>query len=147
VTHVFELTDRPELDAHGIECDSGKVQRAKLHPKHGHRVVQGDIQDLKIESREWDYAMLNEVLEQVPDDVAALQEVHRILESGGLLFVFSPNRWFPFETHGVYLKKSGRCVPPWVPFMPYIPLSLGNRFLGYRARNYGSVPGTVKRQK
>jgi ubiquinone/menaquinone biosynthesis C-methylase UbiE len=97
---------------------------------------QGDIQGLNFESNEWDYAMLNEVLEHVPDDIAALQEVYRILKPGGLLFIFSPNRWFPFETHGVCLKKSGKRVPHWFPFIPYVPLGIGNRFFSYWARNY-----------
>jgi SAM-dependent methyltransferase len=80
--------------------------------------------------------MLNEVLEHVPDDRAALGEVARVLKPGGLLFVFSPNRWFPFETHGTRMRGSGRPVPHWTPFVPYIPLSIGNRVLDYWARNY-----------
>jgi ubiquinone/menaquinone biosynthesis C-methylase UbiE len=135
--YVFQLVDRFGLDAVGIEYEEEKVQRGKLHPQHGHRIAKGDIQALPFNQGEFDYALLNEVLEHVPDDAAALREVFRTLKPHGLLFIFSPNRWYPFETHGVNLKQSNRHVPYWVPFIPYIPLALGTRFLRYWARNYG----------
>jgi SAM-dependent methyltransferase len=135
--YVFQLIDQLGLDAYGVEYDSEKVQRANLHPSHGSRISQGDLQAIAGGAEQYDYAMLNEVLEHVPDEGTALREVHRILKPGGILFVFSPNRWFPFETHGVHLKRSGRGVPHWIPFIPYIPLGIGNRFLKYWARNYG----------
>jgi SAM-dependent methyltransferase len=134
--YVFQLIEQFGLDAYGIEFEAEKVARARLHPQHGHRIAEGDLQDLKLDSGEWDYAMLNEVLEHVPDDRAAVREVHRILKPGGMLFVYSPNRWYPFETHGVYMRRSDKLIPYWMPFVPYIPLSVGNRFLRYWARNY-----------
>ena len=135
--YVFQIVERFAIDAWGIEFDHRKVNQAQLHPQHGHRISQGDLQNLPFEDASFDCAMLNEVLEHVPDDSAALKEVHRILRPGGRLFVFSPNRWFPFETHGVYLKRSNRLVPHWMPLVPYIPLNVGNRFFRYWARNYG----------
>ena len=135
--YVFQIADQFGLDTFGIEYDREKVAQARLNPQHGYRISQGDVQSLPFGEGSFDYAMLNEVLEHVPDDSAALKDVHRVLKPGGLLFVFSPNRWFPFETHGVYVRRSNRRVPHWVPFVPYVPLSLGNRFLRYWARNYG----------
>jgi SAM-dependent methyltransferase len=134
--YVFQLVEQCGLDAYGIEYDIEKVRRGRLHSQHGHRIAKGDLQALELDSDGWDYAMLNEVLEHVPDERVALKEVHRILKPGGILFIFSPNRWFPFETHGVHLRRSGRRVPHWMPFIPYIPLSIGNRFFTYWARNY-----------
>jgi SAM-dependent methyltransferase len=134
--YVFALVDGLGLDAHGVEYEAEKAARGQAHPRHGARIQQGDIQDLRLPSEEWDYAMLNEVLEHVPDEPAALREVWRVLRPGGLLFLFSPNRWFPFEAHGVHLRHSGKRIPHWVPFIPYIPLRVGTRVLDYWARNY-----------
>jgi ubiquinone/menaquinone biosynthesis C-methylase UbiE len=134
--YVFALADRLSLDAWGVEYEPAKAADGRQHPGHGHRIALGDVQALESESDSWDYAMLNEVLEHVPDDTAAVREVHRVLKPGGRLFVFSPNRWYPFETHGVYLKGSDRFLSPWVPFVPYVPLTLGNRVFRYWARNY-----------
>ena len=78
----------------------------------------------------------NEVLEHVPDDHKALAEVYRILRPGGQLVVFSPNRLFPFETHGVELRGRSTKLPPATPLIPYLPLRVGKLFLDYWARNY-----------
>lgn len=59
-----------------------------------------------------------------------------MLLPGGLLLVFSPNRLFPFETHGVILKSSGKVLPHFVPFILWIPLALGRRIFDYPDRNY-----------
>ncbi len=134
--YVVAVEQAFRLETHGIEHDQGKVDAAWNTLGLRGRVTQGDLQDLDVEDGQWDHAMLNEVLEHVPDDRLGLSEVHRILKPGGLLFIFSPNRWFPFETHGVYWKRSGRPVPHWMPWVPYIPLGLGRRIFRYWARNY-----------
>ncbi|MGA3283155.1 MAG: class I SAM-dependent methyltransferase [Verrucomicrobiota bacterium] len=134
--YVLSLMERFQLDAHGIELDEDKVKRARGNTLLQERVERGDLQAINFPANTWDYAMLNEVLEHVPDDRRALKEVYRILKPSGLLFIFSPNRWFPFETHGVRLKRSVRLVPHWIPFIPYIPLRFGSLFFDYWARNY-----------
>jgi len=134
--YVLALVERFGLDAHGIEYEEAKVKTAHLNPALRERVMQGDLEAIQLPSGSWDYAMLNEVLEHVPDDRKALEEIHRVLKPGGMLFIFSPNRWFPFETHGVRLNSSGRGIPNWTPFIPYLPLRFGMTFLRYGARNY-----------
>jgi 2-polyprenyl-3-methyl-5-hydroxy-6-metoxy-1,4-benzoquinol methylase len=73
--YVFQLVDQFGLNASGIEYDQEKVRRGQLNPKHGHRITQGDIQALSFGDNEFHYVMLNEVLEHVPNDSAALREV------------------------------------------------------------------------
>ncbi len=134
--YVLALMERFQLDAHGIEFVEAKVQQAMQNPLLQGRVERGDLQAINLPANGWDYAMLNEVLEHVPDDRQALKEVHRILKPGGRLFLFSPNRWFPFETHRVRSKRTGREVPIWMPFIPYLPLRFGSLFFRYGVRNY-----------
>lgn len=95
-----------------------------------------DIQDIPFRDGAFELALVNEVLEHVPDDLKGLREVKRVLKPGGLVIVFSPNRLYPFETHGVYLKRSGRRVPHYVPGIPYFPLRIGRIWFRYWARNY-----------
>ncbi len=141
--YVFQIIEQFGLDARGIEYNQEQVASARRHPIYGDRVSQGDIQDLARIETGWDYAMLNEVLEHVPDDALALRQIHRLLKPGGLLFIFSPNRLYPFETHGAYLRRSGGHISHCVPFVPYIPLAIGNQFINYCARNYW--PGELKK--
>jgi SAM-dependent methyltransferase len=134
--YVLALVEKLGLDAHGIEFEEEKVRHAQAKPAVRDRVGRGDLQAIQFPDQSWDCAMLNEVLEHVPDERQALAEVRRILRPGGRLFIFSPNRWFPFETHGVRLKRSGRRVPHWLPFIPYLPLPVGKLMFDYWARNY-----------
>ena len=134
--YVLALKEQFGLDAHGIELREDKVKIAQARPGLEDRVAKGDLMAIDFPDNAWDYCMLNEVLEHVPDDRRALSEVHRILKPGGLLFIFSPNRWFPFETHGVMYQGTKRKLPHWVPFVPYMPVRLGKVWFDYWARNY-----------
>src|SRR2546427_3325984 len=118
--YVLALVDRFGLDAYGIEFEMDKIQQAHSKRALRNRVTRGDLQAIHFASCTWDYALLNEVLEHVPDDRKALREVYRILRPGGLLFIFSQNRWFPFEAHVVRLRQSGRWVPDSVSLSQYI---------------------------
>lgn len=140
--YVRPLCLRLGLDAFGVEYEQEAVDSIQADDFLKARVSQGDLQNLNYSDGEWDYAMLNEVLEHVGDDQKVLGEVYRILKPGGLLFVFSPNRWFPFETHGVTLKMLGWRVY-WLPFIPYLPVRFGEHFYSTYARNYWQ--GQLKR--
>jgi SAM-dependent methyltransferase len=127
----------------GVEYDEIKVARfRRAHPELAPRVRRGDLTALEEADGCFDVALLNEVLEHVPDQVAVLREIRRVLAVGGRLIVFSPNRLYPFETHGVVWKRSGARLSPALPFVPWLPLSLGARFFDYPARNYW--PGELR---
>ncbi len=71
------------------------------------------------------------VLEHVPDEMAALAEMRRVLKAGGRLLISVPNRWWVFETHGADLP-----LLPWnrVPLVSWWPKRLHDRWA--RARIY-----------
>jgi SAM-dependent methyltransferase len=121
-------------DAWGIEYSAEKIARRQLAVSR--RLAVGDLQDIPLLDGSIDIALLNEVLEHVPDDRRAMRQVFDALKPGGMVVVFSPNRLYPFETHGTFLKGSSRRLPHYVPFVPYVPLSIGTRLLDYWARNY-----------
>ncbi len=79
-----------------------------------------------------DAALLNEVLEHVTDEAATLREIRRVLRPGGHLVVMSPNRWFPFEGHG--MRVLGRDFGFPIPLLPWLPGSWSARVMA--ARNY-----------
>lgn len=130
--------------AFGVEYQTAKLlaeRPAGLSRTAG--LAAADIQSLPFPDGAFDLAIVNEALEHVPDDARGLREVHRVLAPGGMLVVFSPNRLYPFETHGVFLKRSGRKLPPSFPGIPYLPIRLASVWLRYWARNYW--PGELRR--
>lgn len=124
-------------DAHGIEYVEEKVAEWQARFPGDSRVQRGDLEGLDHPEHSFDAVLLNEVLEHVPDDARALAEVHRVLKPGGTLIIFSPNRFHPIETHGVYSRRTGRHLVQMRAFgVPYLPVSIGNRYLRYWSRNY-----------
>jgi ubiquinone/menaquinone biosynthesis C-methylase UbiE len=124
------------IEAYGIEYSEEKVVQAGASHKSAEYIRQGDAQDMQFPDCTFDAVLLNEVLEHIPDEHKALSEINRVLKDSGTLIIFSPNRWYPFETHSVQLKHDRKLLPIYVPFIPYIPTGIGERLFNYRARNY-----------
>jgi SAM-dependent methyltransferase len=139
---------RAGADAQGIEYVAEKVAEWQARYPGDARVQRGDLAGLEYPDQSFDAVLLNEVLEHVPDDVRGLAEVHRVLKPGGTLLIFSPNRYYPIETHGVYTRSTGRHLTHLRTFgLPYVPIAIGNRFLRYWSRNYwpAELAGMVRR--
>ena len=83
----------------GLEYDLLRAQEAKKVAKN---VIGGAGENLPFHSESFDLILSNEVIEHVVDDSKAIQEMIRALVPGGRLILFCPNRWYPFETHGIY---------------------------------------------
>src|SRR5688572_15564404 len=49
-------------------------------------------------SNSFDTILSHEVIEHVSDDVLTAREMVRVLDVGGRIVLFCPNRWYPFET-------------------------------------------------
>jgi SAM-dependent methyltransferase len=93
-------------------------------------------EDLPFADRSLDVIVLNEVIEHVADDRATLGEVERVLRPGGRCVLFAPNRLYPFETHGIYLR--GRYIFGNIPFVNWLPDVLRNRLVPHaRAYRHG----------
>ena len=124
-------------NAYGVEYDGAKVAAFQNgHPRFARRVQTGDIESMEFPDASFDLVLLNEVLEHVPNENQALQEIYRVLKPGGMLIIFAPNRMYPFETHSVVVKYGNLRLPIYFPFIPYIPLWVGQRIFRYIARNY-----------
>lgn len=130
-------------DVRGLEYNEDKVKKFKSKKLRPESVSVGNIEHMDFRDSRFDFVLLNEVLEHVPNETRALKEIFRVLKKGGFLALFSPNRLYPFETHRVRLQNSGKFLPHYVPFIPYLPLRLGYKIFDYPARNY--LPGELRK--
>jgi len=113
----------------GLEFDPDHVSSAA---KLGHKVTRGAGEHLPFSDDTFDLVLSHEVLEHVQDDRGALEEIVRVLRppisessGGGRLVLFVPNRGYPFETHGIYLR--GRYRFGNIPLVNYLPRQLRDR--------------------
>jgi len=121
----------------GLEIEAARLREAAALPiPAGHvQFVGGAGEHLPFPEGSFDIVLSHEVLEHVQDDRAALAEIFRVLRPGGRLLLFCPNRWYPFETHGIYWREQYRFGN--IPLVNYLPTSLRNK-LAPHVRAYTS---------
>ncbi|UVO26953.1 bifunctional 2-polyprenyl-6-hydroxyphenol methylase/3-demethylubiquinol 3-O-methyltransferase UbiG [Bradyrhizobium arachidis] len=95
-------------------------------PANGkHRLVANLDLFAALSELESQYALITafDVLEHLADPVAALQELAKHLQDGGLMFVTVPNGWTLFElafrTELMIARAAGRKLPPGEPHLQW----------------------------
>lgn len=133
-SYTVALRDRGANPVVGCDVDPKLIETAQNRWRdiEGVEWVTADAEGLPFPDGAFDGILLNEVLEHIPEQERALAELHRVLRPGGCLCVFSPNRWFPFEGHGVIL--GARTLGYSIPLLPWLPRRLTVNIT--RARNY-----------
>ncbi len=89
----------------GLEIELERV--AQAHNKIS-QIVNGASEQLPFPDASFDFVLSHEVLEHVQDDRKSMEEIIRTLKPGGRLVLFVPNRGYPFETHGIYVRGEYR---------------------------------------
>jgi len=127
-----KLTDVENVYGEDVDSESiadliaGKSQYAG-------RVVACPAESLTFPNDFFDIVFANEVIEHVDDDRKVTEEVLRVLKPGGVFIQFTPNRGWPFETHGIFLF--GKYIWGNIPLIPWMPKFV-YRFLAPHVRNY-----------
>ena len=116
--------------AFGVDVSAERLAEAKLP---GLAAAKGE--HLPFRDGSFDVLVFNEVIEHVEDDRRTLEDAMRVLRPGGHVVIYAPNRLYPFETHGIYLR--GRYHFGNVPFVNWLPRALRNRLVPH-ARVYGA---------
>ena len=106
----------------GVEVEPERARAAKGRARG---VVQAVGEHLPFADGSFDLVFSHEVLEHVEDDRACAEEMVRVARPGGRIVVFVPNRWYPFETHGVFWRGKYRFGN--IPLVNYLPNFLRDR--------------------
>jgi len=76
----------------GLDFDLNAIEAAKeKYAKFGFELLQTDLFSARFPDNSFDAVTMNHVIEHVPDPVALLTEVRRILKPGGRLVSITPN--------------------------------------------------------
>jgi SAM-dependent methyltransferase len=106
----------------GLEFD---FQRALEARERSDRVLAGAGEHLPFAESRFHLILSNEVIEHVQDDRQSVSEMVRTLLPGGRMIIFCPNRWYPFETHGIFWR--GKYHFGNIALVNYLPRRLRNR--------------------
>jgi SAM-dependent methyltransferase len=101
----LEHLSRDAHQAVGLEIEF--VRAAEAHNKNS-QIVNGAGEQLPFPNAFFDLILSHEVLEHVQDDRKSMEEIIRTLKPGGRLVLFVPNRGYPFETHGIFVRGKYR---------------------------------------
>jgi SAM-dependent methyltransferase len=107
--------------AYGVEIEGDRAREAITYGG----VAQAPAEGLPFADALFDVVLSHEVIEHVADDRASVAEMVRVLKVGGRLVLFSPNRLYPFETHGHYWR--GEYHFGNTPLINYLPRRLRDR--------------------
>lgn len=145
-TYTFRLADDFE------QVDAIDIQKERLDLfyealKTDPRADKITVQDMSITAMDFpdntfDLVVAFEVVEHVDDLDKALREVCRVLKPGGRFGLTTPNRMFPFETHGLLIRGK-RYPPARGPFLPWI-LPLHRRLADARSFTSRGLTGQLR---
>lgn len=132
--YTVAMADLGAAKVVGVDVIEDRITEARQREGLSEAVQFFPINDetLPFADASFDGVWMNEVFEHVLDEMQTLREVHRVLRPGGHLVLISPNRWFPFEGHGMHVGTHNFWQP--VPILPWLPPLIGQRFM--HARNY-----------
>lgn len=102
--YLVRLSDEAAF-AVGMDIEFPRLEDAKKKNKN---LVCAAGEALPFKRNFFDLVLSNEVIEHVQDDQMAIAECSAVLSEGGRLVLFCPNRGYPFETHGIYIRGKYR---------------------------------------
>lgn len=125
-------------DAVGIEPVPQNVVEAERFVGARGRIVQGSAERIPLADGSVRLALMESVLEHVDSPTRSLEEVHRVLVPGGLLYVYTTNR-LKFSPRGFNGEYS-------VPFLNWFPAAVREAYVFHqqhyapRLANYNARP-------
>jgi SAM-dependent methyltransferase len=87
-------------DVLALDLSEARVEKLKEKAKGGHlklRIDVGDALRIPAANQSFDWVILQDVIEHLPEPQEALAEVSRVLRPEGRIYLSTPNRWSPFN--------------------------------------------------
>ncbi len=96
-------------EIHGIDVQEPYLEifRQAVAGDARFHVANMSASDMTFPDAHFDSIVSIETMEHIPDLSGAAAEICRVLRPGGELLITVPNRWFPFENHGMRIGLVG----------------------------------------
>ncbi len=116
---LIEILQDMGIYARGLELSSERVDIAKSkNPKLN--IMVGDITDPLLSEKigeTFDFIIMREVIEHVPDKKTAFDNLNRLLNKNGYMFISFPPKYSPFAGHQ-QIAKSFLKILPYLHLLP-----------------------------
>ena len=98
---LLEVLQEIGIDAAGLEISEERVEISKrINPNL--KIMVGDITNPNLTSRgigNFDVVIMREVIEHLPDKKTAMENISKLLNREGYLFISFPPKYSPFAGH------------------------------------------------
>lgn len=114
---LLEVLRELGMSAMGVELSVERIEIAKAQNPELN-IIQGDVTDPKLPEiigKKFDLIIMREVIEHVHDKYAAFENLYRLLNPNGYLFISFPPKYSPFAGHQQIAKS-------FMKFIPYLHL-------------------------
>ena len=115
----LDVLYKMKIEATGLELEQGRVDIAlKNNPKLN--VMVGDITDDKIVEKigkSFDLILMRDVIEHIPDRIAAFKNLNKLLNINGFLYITFPPRFSGFAGH----QQNAKSILRFVPYLHLLP--------------------------
>lgn len=121
------------MDVSGIELSPDRAEMAK-QKNSSLKVFIGDITDSELPSKineKFDMIIMREVIEHLPDKNSAFENLDKLLNVDGYLFVSFPPKRSPFAGH----QQIGRSFLKVIPYLHTLPLGMLKSIAGLLKEN------------
>ncbi|MBR8741396.1 bifunctional 2-polyprenyl-6-hydroxyphenol methylase/3-demethylubiquinol 3-O-methyltransferase UbiG [Nocardiopsis sp. MG754419] len=113
----YARVDAVDVEPGRLDAFAARVAGTDLEDRVEVHKMSADT--LAFEDGAFDRVTAFEVLEHLDHLEESVAEIHRVLAPGGAFSLTTPNRWFPFETHGVLWGDRRRSALT-APFLPWV---------------------------
>jgi ubiquinone/menaquinone biosynthesis C-methylase UbiE len=98
----------PKAKIWGVDLNKTYLEKAKLGAEKNEVLMEADATKLPFENDFFDRIIASEILEHIPNDKKALEEMYRVLKTGGTAIITVPNHDYPFgwDPANWFLEKS-----------------------------------------
>ena len=104
--------------------------------KSGYSFKNVDNENLPFEDNKFDVVISNHVIEHVPNQILHINEIHRVLKKGGILYLATPNKYWVIDPHSK------------LPLISWFPRKISSFYFKlFRNKNWDVYPVSYKKIK